>query len=361
MKKQLPYILGVLMVALMVGTLWFLYSKSRPKPAVMQTQKPALADIVKKSVASGSLSPRKEVELKPKVAGILRKLFVKAGDKVKRGDMVGEVQIIVDPVGLNEGELRMKTAVLREARTKQELDRVTALVKKGTLPIAEGERVKSEHDLAVEEVATSQSRVQLLRAGSIRQTQGAPTRIESTVDGTVLSLPIKEGSSVINANSFNPGTTVAFVADMSDMIFKGTVDESEVGRLATGMPVEIVIGALNDLKFPGVLQFVAPKSIVKDATTVFEIEAAFTPPEGVVVRAGYSANANIVLDQRKAVLSIDEAYVTFEKGKPFVDVQKPNGTIEHRAVELGLSDGLRTEVKAGVTKDDVLRKPAAAS
>jgi len=359
MKRIFPILVGVLMVGLMLGTLWFLYNKSRPKPPVVETQKPAAADIIKKSVASGAISPRKEVELKPKVAGILRKLFVKAGDRVKRGDLVGEVEIIVDPVGLNEAELRLKTANLREVRAKQELDRVTALVNKGTLPVAEGERVISEHDLSVEEVSTSSSRVQLLRAGSIRQTRGAPTNIESTVDGTVLSLPIKEGSSVINANSFNAGSTVAFVADMSDMIFKGTVDESEVGELKVGMPVEIVIGALNDLKFAGTLQFVAPKSIIKDATTVFEIEAAFTPPEGIVVRAGYSANANIVLDQKKGVLSLDEGYVTFEKGKPFVDVQKNDGTIEHRSVELGLSDGLRTELKSGVTKDDLLRKPIA--
>lgn len=359
MKRIFPVILGVLMVGLMAGTLWFLYAKSRPKPPVVETQKPGTADIIKRSVASGSIAPRKEVELKPKVAGILRKLRVKAGDQVKRGDVVGEVAIIVDPVGLNEAQLRLKTARLRETRAKQELDRVTALVQKGTLPVAEGDRVRSEYDLSVEEVFTSGSRVQLLAAGSIRQTTGAPTSIESTVDGMVLSLPIKEGSSVINANSFNPGSTVAFVADMGDMIFKGTVDESEVGKLRAGMPVDIVIGALNDLKFPGVLQFVAPKSIIKDATTVFEIEAAFTPPQGVVLRAGYSANANIVLDERKNVLSIDEAYVSFEKGKPFVDVQKPDGTVEHRAVGLGLSDGLRTEVKSGIGKDDVLRKPQA--
>ncbi len=367
MKKILPFILAAAIVALIAGTLWFLYSKSRPTPAKVETEQPALADIVRKTVASGAIQPRKEVELKPKVAGILRKLFVKPGDAVKRGDVIGEVQIIVDPVGLNEAELRLRSAVLRETLTKQELDRIEVLVKRSTFPQAELDRALSQHRLAQEETLTSRSRVQLLRAGSLRQAKGGPTQIESTVSGTVLSIPVKEGSSVINANSFNPGTTVAFVADMGDMMFKGKVDESDVGRLEAGMPVEIVIGALNDLKFNGVLQFVAPKSIVlkegvtgsapTSGTTEFEIEAAFQAPTGVTVRAGYSANANIVLEQKKKVLAISESFLAFDKSKPFVEVRMPDGTFERRPVKLGLSDGIKVEVLEGVTTNDTLRKP----
>lgn len=365
MKRIWPYVITIAIVALIAGTLWFLYSKSRPTPPVVETQRPAKADIVRKTIASGAIEPRKEVELKPKVAGILRQLFVKPGDQVKRGDVVGDVQIIVDPVGLNEAELRLRSAVLRETLTKQELDRIKVLVEKATFPQVEYERALSQHNLAVEETATARSRVQLLRAGSLKQAKGAPTRIESTVDGTVLSIPVKEGSSVINANSFNPGTTVAYVADLGDMMFKGTVDESEVGKLEVGMPVEIVIGALNDRTFSGTLSFVAPKKQVKPltaqpsntGTTEFEIEAAFVAPPGVTVRAGYSANANIVLEQRTGVLAIDESYIVFEKGKSFVDVQRADGTIERRAVKLGLSDGLKVEVLEGVSADDTLRKP----
>lgn len=373
MKRLLPFLTAALIVGLIVSTLWFLYSKSRPKPPVVETEKPAPATIVRKTVASGAIEPRKEVELKPKVAGILRKLFVKPGDLVKRGDVVGEVQIIVDPVGLNEAELRLRSAVLREQLTKQELDRIKVLVEKGTFPPVELDRALSQYQLAEEETVTSRSRVQLLRAGTLKQAQGAPTRIESTVDGTVLSIPVKEGSSVINANSFNPGTTVAFVADMGDMLFKGTVDESEVGKLEAGMPVQIVIGALNDLSFDGVLQFVAPKKLMpttgtsgggsaatNTGTTEFQIEASFQAPSGVTVRAGYSANANIVLERREGVLAISESFLIFEKGNPFVDVQRPDGSVERRAVKLGLSDGLKVEVLGGVSASDTLRKPLAA-
>lgn len=359
MKRSFPIVIALLIVLLMGGTLWFLYSKSRPREAKAETEKPFRTEILKKSVASGTISPRREVELKPKVAGILRNLFVKPGDEVKKGDVVGEVEIIVDPVGLNEAELRFKSAVLREERAKRDLDRVVPLAAQGNLAAAELDRFQAEHELAVEEMNTARSRVQLLRAGALKQTRGAPTLIESTVDGTVLSIPVKVGSSVINANSFNPGTTVAFVADMSDMIFKGTVDESEVGKLKAGMPVQIVIGALNDSTFEGTLQFVAPKSVVKltAGTTEFEIEAAFSAPKGVTVRAGYSANANIVLERRTNVLAVSESFLVFEKGKPHVEVVKGEGPPERRPIEVGLSDGLKIEVLGGVTEADTLRKP----
>jgi HlyD family secretion protein len=346
-------------VALMVGTMWFLYVKSRPRAAVVETDRPLLTDILKKTVAAGAIQPRKEVEIKPKVAGILKKLHVLPGDQVKRGDLIGEVQIIPDPVNLNEAELRLKSSMLREERSRQELGRIEALAGRGALPRAELERARNEHSLSVEEVNTSKSRLQLMRSGALSQAKGGSTQIESTVDGMVLSIPVKEGSSVINANSFNPGTTVAFVADMTDMIFKGSIDESEVGKLRVGMPVEIVIGALNDLKFEGKLEFVAPKSLVKEGTTEFEIEAAFRPPEGITVRAGYSANANIVLDRRENVLAISESLLLFERGKTFVEVQTGPDKFERRAVKVGLSDGLNVEVIEGVKAGLVLRKPVA--
>jgi len=348
-------------MTLMGGTLWFLYQKSRPVAAEVRTDSPELADIEKKTVASGAIQPRQEVEIKPKVSGILRKLLVKPGDKIKKGDLLGEIEIIPDPVGLNDAELRLRTAILRADRSKRELDRVATLAGQGTLPAAQLDQARTESELAAEEVSTAESRVQLMRSGALRKSKGASTQIESTVDGTVLSLPLKEGSSVINANSFNPGTTVAFVANMGDMIFKGTIDESEVGRLKVGMPVKIVIGALNEISFDGTLEFVAPKSLAKEGTTEFEIEAAFRIPGDVMVRAGYSANANIVLEARKQVMSIDEGYVVFERGKTFIEVkvglEAGKEKYERRAVKLGLSDGLRVEVLDGVKKGDVLRKP----
>ncbi len=212
-----------------------------------------------------------------------------------------------------------------------------------------------------EEVQAARNRIELLRVGAVRGPKGSAgggsTRVESTVDGTVLAILVREGNSVINANSFNPGTTIATVADMTDMIFKGRVDESEVGRLKEGMPAEIVVGALDDRKFVGTLTYISPKSATKEGATEFEIEAAFRPPSDVVVRAGYSANANIVLERRDKVLVLHESLVSFDGERPFVDVQIAPDRYERRAVKLGLSDGIKAEVLDGVKPSDLLRKP----
>lgn len=369
-NRIVPSLIAALIVLLFAGTLWFLWAKSRPKPVVVETEKPAVADVVRKTVAAGTLQPRKEIEIKPKVSGILRQLFVEPGKQVKAGDLIAEIQIIPDVVNLNEAELRLRAARLNEETAKRELDRVTALGSKGAAALGELDQLRSQHRLAQEELRGAEMRVRLVREGAVSRNKAASTRVESTVAGTVLALPVREGSSVINANSFNPGTTVAIVADMTDMIFKGRIDEAEVGRLREGMPVEIVVGALEELKFSGTLEHISPRSLVSSSqtqqqqggTTEFEVEAAFRPPQGVLVRAGYSANANIVLDRRDKVLTISESLLSFEADRRFVEVLVDPAThkYERREVKLGLSDGLRVEVLGGVKPSDVMRKPVAA-
>jgi HlyD family secretion protein len=358
-RRLFPFVIASLIVVVFGGTLWFLWDKSRPKPVGIQTEKPVIADIVKKVVASGTIEPRKEIEIKPRISGILRKLSVLPGQRVKKGDVLGVVQVIPDVVNLNEAELRLRSTTLAVERARRELERAEKLGTSGAATAMELDKLRSDHELAIEEEKAARMRVQLVREGAAGKVKGAgvSTQVESTVDGMVLLVPIREGSSVINANSFNPGTTVAVVADMADMIFKGRVDESEVGKLRTGMPVEIVVGALEDTKFVGKLEHIAPKSQVKDGTTEFEIEAAFRPPENVTVRAGYSANANIVLDKRERVLSINESLLTFEKDRRFVEVEVAPLRFERREVRLGLSDGVKVEVLSGIDKAAVLKRP----
>jgi HlyD family secretion protein len=359
-KRLFPFAIAVLIIGMFGGTLWFLWAKSRPKAVVLATETPVVTDIVRKVVASGTIEPRKEIEIKPRISGILRKLTVLPGQQVKSGDIIGEVQVIPDVVSLNEAELRERSSRLAVERARRELDRATKLGASGATALGELDKLRSDYELAVEELRAAEARVRLVRVGVAIKARGAAasTSVESTVTGTVLTVPVKEGSSVINANSFNPGTTVAVVADLSDMIFKGRVDESEVGKLRNGMPVEIVVGALEDSKFVGTLEHIAPKSQVKDGTTEFEIEAAFRPTSDVVVRAGYSANANIVLDRRQRVLAINESMLTFDKDRRFVEVEVAPTRFERREVRLGLSDGVRVEVLSGVRKENVLRKPA---
>jgi HlyD family secretion protein len=360
-KKLVPTFVALVIVGLFGSTMWFLYQKSRPKPVGIETDKPFVTDIVRKSVAAGSIQPRKEIEIKPKVSGILKALLVEAGARVKRGDHIADVQIIPDVVNLNEAELRLGSSKLSVDRAKRELDRATALGTKGAAALGELDKLRSDYDMANAELRAAEARVRLVREGALSRSKGSSTEVDSTVDGTVLSVLVREGASVIQANSFNPGTTIVSVADMTDMIFKGRVDESEVGKLKEGMPVEIVVGALEDLKFAGKLERISPKSLAKEGTTEFEIEAAFKTPEGVMVRAGYSANANIVLARREKVLAINEGLLIFDGPKRFVEVQLGPGKFERREVKLGLSDGIKAEVLSGVGANDILKKPRKAA
>ncbi len=357
LRKIVPVTLALAVLTLFVGTLWFLWQKSRPAPEKVDLERPQIADIVKRVVASGAIQPRKEIEIKPKVSGILKTLHVEAGQLVKRGDLIAQIQIIPDVINLNEAELRLKSSRLNVDRTKRELDRAESLGSRGAAAQSELDRLRADHQQANDEANAAESRVRLIREGAVGKGRGASTQVESTVNGTVLQVVTREGSSVINANSFNPGTTIISVADMTDMIFKGKIDESDVGKLKEGMPAEIVVAALEDAKFPGKLTYIAPKSLVKEGATEFELEAAFRAPDALTVRAGYSANANIVLDRRSRVLAISESLVIFDKERRFVEVQVAPGKFERREVKLGLSDGLLTEVLSGVGKDDQIKKP----
>ncbi len=359
-KRVFPIFLAAVILIGFSGTLYYLYAKSRPKVVGIETDRPVVADIIKKVVASGTIEPRKEIEVKPRISGILRKLLVLPGQKVKKGDLIGEVQVIPDVVTLNEAELRERSARLGVDRAKRELDRAEKLGAQGAAAAFDIDKLRSDYDLAVEELKGAQLRVQLVREGAAGKAAGmtTSTRVEATVEGMVLSVPIKEGSSVIYANAFNPGTTIAIIADMNDMIFRGRIDESEVGKLKKGMPVEIVVGALEETKFVGTLELIAPKSQIKDGATEFEIEAAFRPPAEVTVRAGYSANANIVLDRRQQVLAINESLLTFDKERRFVEVETGPARFERREVRTGLSDGIRVEVLSGIEKTATLKRPS---
>jgi HlyD family secretion protein len=359
-KTLVSAAIALVIAALFAGTLWFLWAKSRPKPVGVETEKPFVADIVKKVIASGTIEPRQEIEIKPRISGILRRVVVEPGMRVKAGDLIGEVQVIPDVVNLNEAELRLQSAKVTAERARRELERGEVLGQRGVTALGDLEKLRADEALARQELEAAENRVLLVRegiAGKAARGNGASTRIEATVSGTVLQVPVKPGSSVINASSFNPGTTVASIADMTDLVFRGLVDESDVGELRPGMPVEIVVSALRDRKLSGKLERIAPKSQVKDGTIEFEIEAALKPTGDALVRAGYSANANIVLDRRSDVLAINESLLVFDNGRSFVDVEVAPGHYERREVKLGLSDSVRIEVLSGVTAGMVLKKP----
>jgi HlyD family secretion protein len=358
MKRAIPIMIGVVILCLFAGTLVFLYQKSQAKPVKFETVKPAKMTIVKKTVATGAIVPRKEVELKPRVSGILDKLSVEAGQAIKKGDPIATIKIVPNVVNLNDAESTVKTARINFENAKKELDRFRNLLAQNIVSETEFARYDLEYKLRQQELTAAQSNLQLIKSGAARGSDKVSNVVESTVDGMVIAVPVKEGESVTETNNFNPGTTIASVANMGDMIFQGKVDESEVGKIKEGMELDIVIGAIEELRFKGRLEYISPKGETVEGAIQFEIKAAIDLKPGTFIRAGYSANADIVLDRHENVLAIDEAVIQFDdKKQPFVEVAVAEQRFERRDVQVGLSDGVNIEVVKGLAQSDVVKKP----
>ena len=354
MKRVIGIVIGLGVLALFAWTLFFLYQKSKPRPVVQQTESVVIADIVKKTVATGAIVPRQEIEIKPRVSGVVEKLHVVAGQEVKKGALIATIKLVPDMVTLNRAETSVASARISFDNAQRELARHEQLLAKGVASASELDRARLDYQLKQEELAAARDNLRLLKEGVA--SGKASNRVQSTVDGMVIDVPVKEGASVIESNTFNAGTTIAVVADMADMIFLGRVDESEVGNVEVGMPIQIKIGAVEETQFEGTLEYIAPKGQSVEGVIQFEIKAAIKPREGGFVRAGYSANADIVLARRSQVMAIPESALQFDEGKPFVEVEVAPQQFERRPVEVGLSDGIQIEIKSGIGKDAKLRK-----
>ena len=356
-RRIVPILLTLSVVAAFAFTLVFLYDKSQANPVSFQTVKPARQEIVKKAVAPGAIVPRREVTIKPRVSGVLEKLYVEAGQRVKEKQLLARIQIIPNMVALNNAESAVRSAQIGFDNAQSQMQRYQQLFDQKLMNETEFNQFKVGFDLKRQELETAHSNRELIKEGASKRTGKVSNLVTSTVDGTVLDVPVKEGSSVIEANNFNEGTTITAIADMGDMIFQGRVDESEVGKLQVGMPVSITVGALGEERLQGKLEYIAPKGKEKEGTIEFEVKAAVSLKPELTVRANYSANADIILDRRQNVLAIEESLVQFEKGKAFVEVEGAPQVFSRREVKLGLSDGINVEVLAGLDENTRVKKP----
>jgi len=358
MKTVLKGLVIVLVALPILAAFVYLYKKSQSKPVVWQTETAEVTDIIKKTVATGSIVPRREVEVKPKVTGVLKELYVEPGKLVKEGDPLGKIAIVPDAMQINNAESTVRTAQIAFDNAKRELERNEALAKQGVVADAELQKFRTDFALRQQEMTVAGSSLQLVREGATRaQGKSSTLIVTATAAGMVIDVPVKEGFSVIQANNFNPGTTVAVIADMDDMIFDGRVDEAEVAKVKEGMKLAIKVGAIEKDTLEGTLEYIAPKGKEIDGAIQFEIKAAVKQKSGIQIRANYSANADIVLDEKKHVLAIREAVVQGDSGKQFVEVETAPQTFVKRPVKLGLSDGIKVEVLDGVTATDKMKIP----
>jgi len=356
MKKFLKIVIAVVLVGAFIGTFYFLYSKSEEKLVVYQTAAPFQTDIYKKTVATGSVVPRKEIEVKPQVSGILDVVYVEPGEMVQKNDKIALVKIIPNMVSLNNAENRLRQAKISFDNAKVDLDRNTTLKKSGVIAAAEFQSFELNFNSAKEELKAAQDNLDLVRKGETSKNSGSTNRlIRSTISGMVLDVPVEEGFSVIEANTMNAGTTVASIADMSDLVFEGKVDESEVGKIKEGMTLILKIGAIESETFEAILEYISPKGVEEDGAIQFEIKAAVKLKDNQFIRAGYSANADIVLDKRENVLALSEALLQFDGDSAFVELEVAEQEFEKRYIKTGLSDGINIEILEGVQKEDKLK------
>lgn len=358
MKKILKFLLLFAFVALVLWVFVYLYRKSKADPVVYETELPQTINIVKKTVATGSVVPRKEIAIKPQESGIITEIYVNAGDKVKQGDLIAKIQIIPEMIQVNDAENRLKKAKLEFENSRIEYERKRELYEGRVIALSEFQSEELRFNTRREDLETAENHLNLIREGVTRK-MGAQTNtlIRSTIDGMVLDVPVKEGNSVIKSNAFNDGTTIAMVADMAEMIFEGNVDETEVGKISEGMHLLLTIGALETESFDAYLEYISPKGKEANGAIQFEIKAAVKLKDNQFIRAGYSANADIVLDRRDSVLTVSEKVLQFSADSVFVEVETAAQTFEKRVVKTGLSDGINIEVIEGIMKEEKIKVP----
>ena len=312
-------------------------------------------DIVKSTVVTGKIQPRDEVNIKPQISGIIAQLYKESGQTVKKDEIIARVKVIPDMSQLSSAQSRVRLAEVNLKQAQTNYDREKSLYDQSLVSADEYERVLQQLEQAKEELSSAQESLEIVRDGvSSSNAQGSSTLIRSTISGLILDIPVKVGNSVTQSNTFNDGTTIATVADMDDLIFDGNIDETEVGRLSVGLPVTISVGALQDVSFSAILEYISPKATENNGANLFEIKASVEIPSGVTIRSGYSANASIILQSAEQVLAIPEAALQFEGEKTYVFIETPEG-YERRDVETGLSDGINIEIREGLQPGDKLR------
>lgn len=359
MKKTITVIVLILIVVIFGGAIYYLYQKDQEPPVKFSTATPTIETIVRETVATGTIKPREEVPVKPNISGIIDKLFVEAGDTVVVGQLVAQLKVVPSVANLNNAKNQIRTAQINVQNEKKIYDRQKELFNKGVISANDFDLSQRSYDIAIQNLIAAEETFEIVKNGTIAGIgDAATTEIKATISGMVLDIPVKVGNQVIEANNFNEGTTLALLANTNDMIFEGKVDESEVGKIKEGLPLEITVGALVGEKFDAVLDYIAPKGVEENGAVQFEIEGTLIEKENdVFIRAGLSANASIILEKADKVLAIKESLVQFDENtkKPFVELMVGEQQFERKDITLGISDGINVEVKEGLTKDDKIK------
>ena len=357
MNKTVKIILGIAVSLALIYVLKFFKDSNAKEVIDYKIESPFYSTLDTKIVATGKLNPEEEIELKPQISGIIDEIFVEEGDLVRKGDLIARIRVVPNEQSLVSAKSRINSLKLSFDNSQTVFNRNKTLFDKGVISKQDFENSELNLNQSKENYEQAQDDYQIIKQGSLSGGSSANTTIIAQIPGTILEIPVREGDQVIQSNNFNAGTTIATVADMSQMIFEGKVDESEVGKLEEGKEIIVVLGAINEKEFPAVLTFVAPKGIEQNGAVQFTIKADVDINSSTRIRAGYSANAEIELESKDSVLVIKEALLQFNRitEKPFVELLKENGRFQTKNVEIGLSDGINVEILEGIEEGDEIK------
>ena len=341
---------------ILFASAYFIKTNNKSKNTY-KTELPELRNIIKKTVATGKVIPEDEIEIKPQISGIVDKLYVEEGDLIKNGDLIAKIKVVPNEQALNSSKGRLERAKINLENAQIEFNRNKSLYNDNVITKREFETVELNYNQSKQEVSNAYADLQIIKLGSVGGSSIANTNIRSTIDGTVLEIPVKLGQQVTESNNFNPGTTIAIIADLKKMIFEGKVDESEVGKLKNGMPLDINLGAVQNQKFNANLRFIAPKGNEESGAVKFKIEGVVYLDSLDVVRAGYSANASMILEKKDSVLSISESVVQYDRktGQSYVEIEISEQKFERKDILTGISDGINVEVLSGISEIDKIK------
>ncbi len=357
MSKRVKIILFIVFILAVLTALVYVKKQNSKPIKLFKTEKLSKDNIVNKVVATGKIIPKDEVEIKPQISGIIEKIYVKEGESIKNGDLIAKIKVVPNEQSLNTARGRINNAKIVLNNAKTSYDRTKELLDKGVISTQEFEQSELNYNQAKQSLNNANSDYSIIKKGSSGGSASANTNVRATVNGTILEIPVKEGDQVIESNNFNAGTSIARIADLKKMIFEGKVDEAEVGKLRLGMPLKIKLGAIQDKEFDANLKFIAPKGTEDQGAVQFKIEGDVNIGDSdSYVRAGYSANADIILEKKDSILVIKEALLQFDKKteKPYVNVMIGEQDFERRDIETGISDGINVEVVKGLDiKDEI--------
>ena len=357
MKKSVTIFVLVFIIVTFSGAMYYLYTKNAEDPVVYETEKASKQSIVKKTVATGSILPLEEVFIKPNISGVIQEVYVKGGDIVKKGDLIAKIKVIPNLSSLNNAKNEIQRNKIDLDNQKRNYDRQKSLFNKGVISKQDLENAEVAFQQSEQSFTAANRNYDIVRTGSTRGLgNSANTLVRSTVSGMVLDVPVEVGNQVIESNNFNEGTTIASLADVNKLIFEGKIDESDVGKIKEGLPLEITVGAVENATFDAILDYIAPKGVLENGAIQFEIKGTLKKQDSIFVRVGLSANASIILAKADSVLAIKEALVQFDKDTkaPFVEIKNGDG-FDRKDITLGVSDGIHVEIIKGITKDDAIK------